>query len=235
MQNSKNENPDLKEYLEWDYYTWSKALILWRSVLAKKKSTGCKALEIGGKNGGLSLFLAKEFSYSVTCSDINLPTENAVQLHKKYGIQRMINYAVQDVSHLEFDDNTFDVVMFKSVLGSVGKNDNMQKQQKAINEMHRVLKPGGVLLFAENAKASIFHETFRKIFRKWANYWRYISTNEIEKMLEHFSEKKIMTAGFLSVFASNYSIKKILYYTDNFLEVILPEKSRYVIYGYAIK
>lgn len=233
--NSINKNPSLKDYLEWDIYTWSKALDEWRVILKEKNYNNCKALEIGSKNGGLSLFLAKEFNFGVACTDITEPSEKAKALHKKFEVETKINYSTQNVLNLQYDDNIFDVAIFKSVLGSAGKNENIGNQFAAIKEIHRVLKPGGILLFAENAKASYFHRAFRKVFRRWSEYWRYISVNEMQNMLSIFNEKKIFTAGFFSVFASNNSFKKILFKADNILEKFISKNSLYVVYGYAIK
>jgi ubiquinone/menaquinone biosynthesis C-methylase UbiE len=232
---SVNDIPSSKDYLEWDIYTWGNALKEWRKILTEKNLKNCTALEIGSKNGGLSLFLAKEFNCNVICSDITVPNEKAKALHKQFAVDDKINYSIQDVLKLEYTNDFFDIVIFKSVLGSVGKNENIEKQFTAIKEMHRVLKPGGILLFAENAKASLVHKMFRKIFRKWSEYWRYISIYEMRNMLLVFNEKKIFASGFLSVFASNDSFKKFLFKTDSILEKFISKNSMYVIYGYAIK
>jgi len=232
---SVNDIPSSKDYLEWDIYTWSNALYEWRKILTEKNLRNCTTLEIGSKNGGLSLFLAKEFNCDVICSDITAPTEKAKALHNQFGVDNKISYSVQNVLNLEYTNDFFDVVIFKSVLGSVGKNENIEKQFAAIKEIHRVLKPGGILLFAENAKASFVHKMFREIFRKWSEYWRYIALSEMENMLSVFNEKKIFVSGFLSVFASNDGVKKILFKTDSILEKFISKNSMYVIYGYAIK
>ncbi len=234
-ENQQVNKPTLQDYLQWDIFAWSKALLLWEKILKNENRESQLALEIGSKNGGLSLYLANEFNFNVICSDITEPTAYAVKLHKKFNANKKIEYKVTNALTINFDDNIFDVVIFKSVLGSIGKNDNYEKQREAINEMHRVLKTGGILLFAENGKASFFHNIFRKIFRKWASYWRYISMDEMSHLLENFKSQEIKTTGFISAFLTNTKIKKAAYRIDNFLEKLITEKFRYVIYGYAIK
>ena len=229
------DNPSLEDYLQWDIYVWSKALSFWTDVLKSKKINGGSALEIGSRNGGLSLYLAHEFNFNVISTDIDEAPETAKQLHKKYGADKMIKYEIADAADLKYEPNTFDAVIFKSVLGSIGKNNNIQLQKKAVNEMHRVLKPGGILLFAENSKATYLHRIFRKVFRKWASYWRYVTFNELSDMLSLFQHKEVKTAGFISAFFPNKNLKKIIFPLDNFLERIISQKSRYVIYGYAVK
>jgi ubiquinone/menaquinone biosynthesis C-methylase UbiE len=223
----------LKDYLQWDIFIWGKALLFWSKVLETKNISNCLALEIGSKNGGLSLYLANEFKLKVICSDLKKP-DTAKDLHKKYNIGENIQYASADAIDLNFESNTFDIVIFKSVLGTIGKDNYYEKQIKALNEMNRVLKDGGILLFAENAKASFLHSFFRKIFRRWGNYWRYITPDEMSNMLKKFSKKEIYTAGFLSAFVP-LKMKKLVLPLDNFIEKIVPKNSRYIVYGYAVK
>lgn len=52
------------------------------------------------------------------------------------------NFRQADIEHVPFDDNTFDVVVCVGVLGNLFSDD------KALSEMFRILKPGGVLLLA---------------------------------------------------------------------------------------
>jgi len=227
--------PTTEDYLQWDIFVWSKALSLWSLVLEKKNIKNGLALEIGCKDGGLSLFLANEFKFNILCSDLNGPTEKANELHKKFNTSNRINYIAADAIDLNFTDNSFDVVIFKSVLGSIGKNDNFENQAKAITEIYRVLKPNGILLFAENAKASFLHTFFRKIFRKWSSYWRYVTIEEMLKMLNIFKTIELRTAGIFSAFVTSKYLKKLIFPVDSFLEKVTPKNSHYVIYGYAIK
>lgn len=227
--------PTAEDYLQWDIFIWGKALMFWSEVLEKKNIANGLALEIGSKDGGLSLFLANVFKFNVICSDINGPTEKAKELHKKFNVGHKIEYKAADALNLNFENNSFDVVIFKSVLGSIGRNDNFDNQAKAIAEIYRILKPNGILLFAENAKASFLHTIFRKIFRKWASYWRYVTIDEMLKMLNIFKTKEIHTAGYISAFVSNKNLKKIVFPLDSFLEKITTKNSHYVLYGYAVK
>lgn len=233
--NDSEDKPGLIDYLQWDIYVWSKALTYWEKILKERKISQGLALEIGSKDGGLSLFLSYNFNTKVICSDLTAPSENAKSIHKKFNVSTGIEYSNEDAAKLSFQPNTFDIVIFKSVLGSVGRNDNYDKQRKTINEMYRVLKPNGILLFAENGKASFLHSILRKIFSKWASYWRYVSLDEMINMLCSFSFKDLRTGGFISAFVPGNGLKKIIFPIDNFIEKLVPEKSRYVIYGYAVK
>ena len=136
---------NIKIYFEWDTISWSKALLIWHKYL--KLNKGNYALEIGSRRGGLSLMLAKEYGMKVVCSDLKNPKETAKLLHQKHETKHKIQYEAVDCMRMGYKDNTFDIVLFKSVIGALG---TYEKQSLAFQEILRVLKPGGVVLFAEN-------------------------------------------------------------------------------------
>ena len=163
----KYDNEIIKDVIQWDIKTWSKALPFWKKNFAIK--TDMKALAIGEREGGISLWLALQ-GVSVVCTDYNDFPEETSQLHKRYNVSDRIHYErgidLADLS--KFLPNSFDLVVFKSVLGALS---HKEKQQKAFEEMKRVLKPGGAILFAENSKGSKLHSVFRKNFIKWSSYY----------------------------------------------------------------
>ena len=128
--------------------------------------------------------------------------------------------------------NSFDIVVFKSVIGALG---SPEKQAKAISEIHRILKPGGVLLFAENLKGSWFHGLLRKLFVTWASYWYYPSISEMKSYLSIFKSIKYRSTGLLSCFIRNEGLRQYTSKLDAILEKLLSKDFRYIIYGAAIK
>jgi len=217
-------------YFEWDTISWSRAMNIWHKHLELNK--GNHALEIGGRRGGLSLMLAKEYSMKVVCSDLNNSKKIAKSLHQKYETDHEIEYAVIDCMRMGYNDNTFDVVIFKSVIGALGTFEN---QSISFQEINRVLKPKGVLLFAENLECTIFHAYLRRIFNPWKSYWRYPKLNEINLFLKDFTFIEIKTTGFFACFSSFKFINIFLGYLDFVIDKILPKKNRYIVYGAAIK
>ena len=224
----------LIDYFEWDVYTWSRSISCWNKFfLINPLNANAIALEIGGRRGGLSLYLAKELSVSTICSDIYNPAEKARDLHLKYSVQNLITYDKQDCLNLSFPDCSFDVIIFKSVIGALG---SPEAQERAISEIYRCLKPGGVLLFAENAKSTCLHNFLRKKFNEWsANYWYYPSFNEMNSYLSDFSQIEIHSNGLIAIFFKNRYLKKIAEILDTFLVRISPVKFHYVIFGTAVK
>jgi ubiquinone/menaquinone biosynthesis C-methylase UbiE len=110
-------------------------------TVAAQAAPGSRILEVAPGPGYLAIALAKRGAYQVSGLDISksfvrIAKENARQAGVK------IDFRHGDAAHMPFPDESFDFVVctaaFKNFADPVG----------AINEMYRVLKPGG--------KASIF-------------------------------------------------------------------------------
>lgn len=221
---------DLKSYFEWDTISWSRAMNIWEKHLCSKKD--CLALEIGSRRGGLSLMLAKEYYMKVVCSDLTSPEETAQLLHAKHQTKHKIQYRSINCTQIHFPDNTFDVVVFKSVIGALS---TFEKQQIAFNEMLRVLKPGGVLLFAENLEASKLHMFLRKKFIPWNTYWRYPNLSETYIFLNKYNKVEIDTTGFFATLLRTPIFRTFLSYFDFVFEKVISKRFRYIVYGVAEK
>lgn len=213
---------------QWDVRNWSRAIKVWKPYLSKKEDK--KAAAFGEREGGLSLWLTSR-GYEVECSDYGANFELAKKLHKAHGIEEKVRYSNQDITHINFPDESFDLVIFKSVIGALGDKN---KQQKALDELFRVLKPGGVLLFAENLEASGLHRFFRKKYVNWANRWRYLQWKETDELLKKFSSTDKKAYGFFAVFGRTEKQRNFLSYFD-FLSLVMPKKWRYILFVAAKK
>lgn len=228
-------NADFRIAIEWDIATWGRALVFWEEILEDKKINLGQGLEIGSRNGGLSWYFAKKHHCQMCCTDYGLPSEEARHLHNKSGLAHLLRYQQADASQLPFSDATFDFVVFKSVLGAVGRHDQPEKQQRAIAEIHRVLRAGGVLFFAENLRGSAVHQMARQFFVPWGKSWRYVDINELGDWLSVFQEKEICTTGFFAAFAPRPECLKNIFAQLDRLLFFFPKKWKYVAYGYAQK
>ncbi len=217
------------DIFQWDVANWSQSLTLWEKYGDEIKGKRCLAL--GERDGGLSLWLALKGS-DVVASDLNGVTEQAKSLHTKYNVQNNIEYRAIDMLDIQYPDNTFDMVVFKSVLGALSTKQN---QQKAIDEIYRVLKPGGLLLFAENAKGSFLHVFLRKYFTNWSTYWRYLSSSEDVALFSSFSNLEMDCYGFWGLFGRSEKQKNLLSVLDRFSNRMIPKKNRYILFGVAKK
>jgi SAM-dependent methyltransferase len=228
---SKSDFQTKSEIIRWDVKIWSKSLDYWENNIDWQAVQNC--LELGGREGGLSLWLALK-GKKVVCSDLKNTKITAEKLHAAYNISTLISYQDIDATNIPYE-NFFDIIIFKSIIGGIGKNDNIEIQRKVFEEIHKALKPGGKLLFAENLIASPFHQYARKKFVSWGESWRYVSIAELTLFLRQFSAYNIKTTGFFSAFGRNERQRQLLGAIDALLNKIIPDKWKYVSYGIAQK
>lgn len=220
-------------YVEWDTRNWALAPRFWEDHTSVPLA-GCRALELGSRNGGLSLWLAR-CGADVTCTDVHGPTSIARRWHAEAGVANRIRYGALDVTRLDERD-AYDVIVFKSMLGALGGPDRRRVQQDAIARIHRALRPGGELLFAENLAASAAHRFLRRRFVAWGQSWRYVTVAEMREFLDPFASVAYRTAGFSGAFGRSPRQQELLGAVDRAgLDRLVPETWRYIILGVARK
>jgi len=222
----------IRDIFEWDVVNWSRALGFWAEHSSAQKPP-MQVLELGGHRGGLSLWAAKA-GHQVICSDLHSPQSHAGVLHKKYGVDEQISYQAIDATSIPYE-NKFDRIVFKSILGGVGRQGNEAAIQKAIAEIHKALKPGGQLLYAENLSGSILHTTLRKRFVSWAAQWNYIDLSSVDRLFEEFDSHVYHTSGFFGAFGRTETQRTIVGHIDSVLNPILPKSWQYILMGVATK
>jgi len=220
---------ELTDIIQWDVKNWKNALSFWEAHFDIRP--GMKVLALGEREGGLSLYFAQK-GCQVICSDYNEPSELAAKMHRDYKVNEKITYAKIDMREINYPDATFDIVVFKSVIGALG---NQEEQYKAISEIQRVLKKGGAFLFAENASASRLHRMMRKKFVKWEGKWYYVSDKEFDEWKTKFSKHDSKKIGFIAVFGRTERQRNFLGAIDSVLSRIIPKSWRYIFIGAYIK
>lgn len=223
----------LQDIIEWDVGNWGRAVKLWDHERPGSWA-GLSALDLGAGGGGLSLYLALRGS-RVTYCDFSAPRPAALALFERRGIAHSMRYSRADVTRLPFADASFDIVAFKSLLASVGKFGGFQSQNSVFHEAYRVLKPGGILLFAENAHGSAFHAYCRDRFVAWGHDCRYPSLAELNEFLSAFTQVRLLTFGVLAAFGRREWQRRALSRIDLLITPVIPKESRYLAYGYAVK
>jgi SAM-dependent methyltransferase len=222
----------IRDIIQWDVASWSRALGYWEQAVDWNQVHNC--LELGGREGGLSLWLALK-GKNVICSDLENVRSTATSLHKKYGVTAQISYQDIDATQIPYE-NHFDLIVFKSIIGGVGRKESRELQQKVFHEIHKALKPGGKLLFIENLVASPLHQRIRKLFIEWEHYWNYVSLDDLNRYLTPFTSSQIKTSGVLATFGRNEKQRSFLAGADKaFFNHICPNRWKYIAYGLAEK
>jgi SAM-dependent methyltransferase len=224
----------LQDIVEWDVRNWSTALDFWTHHSAHDLGS-CTALELGSRNGGLSLWLALKGAH-VVCSDVGGPTALALGKHRAAGVSHRITYESIDATDIGYDA-AFDIVLFKSMLGAVGGQfGGRDAQATAVAEMYKALKPGGELLFAENLLASPIHRYLRRRYVSWASRWRYVTVPEMLVLLAPFDSVRYRTIGFSGALGRTSVQRNLLGSLDRMLlDRIVPQQWRYIMIGVATK
>jgi len=225
-------NGQLKtDIIQWDVESWARCIHFWDRAVDWTKVDRC--LEIGAREGGLSLWLALK-GKSVVCSNNEKTKKLAEPLHQRYKLVSHVDYQDIDATRIPYEGH-FDLVVFKSVLGAIGEG-NKEVQRGVVNEIHKALKRDGVMLFAENLCASPLHRYFRKRFTRWSGYWTYPSLREIRSFMQDFTSFDIHTTGVLANFGRSESQRQVLSQFDKvLLNHITPPAWRYIAYGVARK
>jgi len=140
----------------------------WESekVLVKKYfKPNITILDIGCGSGRTTIPLLQA-GYNVIGVDITPEMiETARSIAKTKNLK--IDYRIGDATQLEFDDDTFEGAIFaNNGWAQIPGKDN---RQKAINEIYRVLKPGGIFIFTSH-KRYISLRNFLFWIIKWIQY-----------------------------------------------------------------
>ena len=108
-----------------------------------------RVLDIGCGGGQTACKIAREYSSQVVGIDISdVMISKAKEKARAQNVEDKVEFRVADVFQLPFDDGSFDVALFESVLTPLPGN-----KLDAMNETIRVIKPGGLI----GANESIFY------------------------------------------------------------------------------
>lgn len=216
---------EVNDIIQWDVKNWKNAIPFWESHFDIKP--GMRVLALGERGGGISVYFALK-GCTVVCTDYIVIPEIAKALHKKYGLENKISYDQVDMRKIQFENESFDIVVFKSVIGALG---DPKDQEVAIGEIERVLKPGGAFLFAENTTASKLHRYMRRKFVTWQAKWHYGTDAEFDAWKNKFKSGYSKKIGFTAVFGRSERQRKVLGAIDFATIKLVPKKWRYIYLG----
>ena len=163
----------------------------WETVLHDLVATGAgkQALDVGTGTGQFAVYLAQK-SFAVTGVDLS---EEMIATARRNAAQEELSIVFQtgDAEHLDFTDNTFDVVVSRNLLWTLPRPD------QALKEWQRVLKPGGKLVISDGfwmnttwksvprLAMNMFRERFGDTSRRSARFfWSY---SKVHRSLPFYS------------------------------------------------
>lgn len=179
----------------------------------------------------------------MVCSDYRGVRDCVRAVHSRYQCSSRISYADIDATSIPFE-HEFDIVAFKSMLGGIDGDGEHDAAEQVIHEVRKALKPGGVLLLAENLRSTLVHHVLRRRFGaskrirlRWqTNDWRYFSIQEIARLLGRFAATDLQTFGFAGCFGRTEAQRRILGYLDRaFFDRCVPPGWNYIVAAVARK
>ncbi|CAN0327462.1 unnamed protein product [Ectocarpus sp. 6 AP-2014] len=168
-------------------YDFIDEMAKWGGVVAGPETSPKKVLDVGCGVGGTSRYLAKKLGPETSVTGITLSpkqVERATQLAEEQGVPNA-KFQVTNALDMTFEDESFDLVW------ACESGEHMPDKGKYIEEMTRVLKPGGQLVVAtwcqrDNSTMSFTPEEEKKLdflYSEWTHP-HFISINDYAKLME---------------------------------------------------
>ena len=119
-------------------------------------------LEVGCGNGHTCKYLSRKYHLKVTGTEVD---PEMIQFAKE-NIDDIpsIRFLEMDATKMPFEDNEFDIVL------SFGVLHHINAWEKALEEIGRVLKPQGFLIFGDIAYSRFTTRIFRPIVKSYGVY-----------------------------------------------------------------
>ncbi|MBX9602036.1 MAG: class I SAM-dependent methyltransferase [Bryobacteraceae bacterium] len=198
-----------------------------------------RILAVGERGGGVSLWFALR-GYQVVCSDLGGPADSARRLHCAYGVSDRVQYESIDVFAISHRSEEFDIVVSKSVIGGLKlvykdpSTRTLENQSRAMREIHRVLKPNGVWLGAENMQGSLIHRRLRTMSKAKVG-WRHLAPSDWPELLAPFSHREIQYFGYIPTLFRTPALNWLAHSANRTLDPVLPRNHKYIAFVTATK
>mmetsp|Transcript_36181 Transcript_36181/g.44259 ORF Transcript_36181/g.44259 Transcript_36181/m.44259 type:complete len:392 (-) Transcript_36181:180-1355(-) len=160
--------------------------------ISSAEDGNAKVLDVGCGVGGTSRYLARQLGPDAEVTGITL-SPNQVKRATELAVEQNTpnaNFRVMNALDMEFDDDTFDVVW------ACESGEHMPDKEKYIQEMMRVLKPGGKFVMAtwcqRDDRKVPFDEKDERDLRFLYEEWTHPYFISIEKYKDIIDETGLM-------------------------------------------
>lgn len=156
--------------------------------IVPEENRNAKVLDVGCGFGGTSRYLAKALGKDAHVTGITLSpkqVERGTELAQEQGVADNTKFMVMDALKMDFPDNSFDIVW------ACESGEHMPDKKAYINEMMRVLKPGGKFVMACWCQRDDSEKPFDKkdkrdlqfLYEEWTHPY-FVSKEEFGKLIE---------------------------------------------------
>ncbi|HVU33010.1 MAG TPA: metalloregulator ArsR/SmtB family transcription factor [Opitutaceae bacterium] len=156
----------------------------WEAIghLALRLAPSIDIADLGAGEGLISQLLARQ-AHQVWCID-NSPrmVEVGTELARKNGLDNL-TYKLGDIEQVPLPDKSVDLVILSQAL------HHAQHPQAAVNEAHRILRPGGQVLILD-----LNEHTFEKARELYADVWLGFRENALHSFLRKAGFGKVEVA-----------------------------------------
>ena len=123
--------------------SWRKLTVASAQPADPAELSEATALDVAAGTGELTFALSRAGVKSAVGLDFTPAMVEAARAKAERRGDERVSFVVGDALALPFADESFDAVYMVGVIGEI------PEPEKAIEEMHRILKPGGLLAFTE--------------------------------------------------------------------------------------
>lgn len=191
----------------------------------------CKVLDVACGIGFLSVLLAK-YGHQVVAIDIS---KNSIEYARKLAAENncldKIEFRVEDICKLDLESDQFDIITGEDALHHVIKYPG------SVENIYRVLKPGGKIYFSEPFAFNPLINAMRFINVRIKNHQgeQFLGRNELQTLNACFKDIKITDRSVFYVFSRffqkptnlNRRINIALKTIDDFLQRKIPYLSKF--------
>jgi ubiquinone/menaquinone biosynthesis C-methylase UbiE len=131
------------------FYVRKRFLERFLSTMREVQTKPHTILDLGSSDGLFSQFLVNE-NDTLICADLASHSLSRAREHLSASAKekaRSLSFVVADAGNLPFSDEAFDILICTEVI------EHLLDVQQALGELHRILKPGGVLYLTTPNKA----------------------------------------------------------------------------------